>query len=111
MEGERFINVNLNKFKCIDEPIEIYGDYNSWNSVNLVVVFELCTPEKRSTCKNDREISDAIGFSYIVILENKQEYRHEEYPGSENMIRSYSEINWHPMSKKLEMQNDYPKKV
>ena len=56
---------------CIDEPYNIYGDYNSLRAQNLFITYELCSLEKQETCKSDKEISKAIEFSYLLILENK----------------------------------------
>lgn len=89
------------KYKCIDEPFEIYGNYNSQNFANLIITFELCSLEKRDTCKSDKEISEAIEFSYIVVVENEQIYKHDEFPGSENYIENFSHIKWYPVSKEL----------
>ena len=71
-----------NRFKCIDEPFEIYGDYVSDRSSNLMLVYELCDISKRSTCKSNEEIQDALEFAYILILENAEEYRPDAFPGS-----------------------------
>ena len=40
---------------CIDEPFEVFGDYNSNSASNLMVVFDICDPKKR-TCKSEAEI-------------------------------------------------------
>lgn len=40
-------------YKCIDEPYELFGNYNEASASNLIVTFELCTPELRDTCKSD----------------------------------------------------------
>ena len=49
-----------NRFKCIDEPYDIWGNYDSDRGKNLMIVYELCDPEIRSTCKSQEEISDAL---------------------------------------------------
>ena len=41
------------RFKCIDEPFENYGDYVSDRTNNLMIFYELCDTEKRSTCRSD----------------------------------------------------------
>ena len=53
---------NASKYKCIDEPYELFGNYNEVNATNLIVTFELCDPKKRYTFKSDWLISDALVF-------------------------------------------------
>ena len=48
------------RFKCINEPYDIWGDYNSDRAQNLMIVYELCDPKIRTTCKSQEEISDAL---------------------------------------------------
>lgn len=56
-EGSAAVQDGISKrFKCIDEPYQIYGDYISDRTSNLMLVYELCDIKKRSTCKSDEEI-------------------------------------------------------
>ena len=64
------------KYMCIDEPYELRGNYDDPISSNLIITFELCSLEKRSTCKSDKEISEAIEFNYLLVFENSQIYNH-----------------------------------
>ena len=48
-------------FLCLDEPYDIHGDFNTISTDNLMIVFELCTLEKRNVtigekCKSQEEI-------------------------------------------------------
>ena len=45
---------------CIDDEYEIKGDYVTTGSVGLLVVFELCNRDERSTCKSDEEIKNKL---------------------------------------------------
>ena len=94
---------------CIDDEYEIKGTYDTLNSINLVVVFELCDREKRSTCKSDEEIKKKLEGSYIIILENKQTYQPNEFPGSPEQIKNFSKFYWYPMS--VEIALDYPREA
>ena len=53
-------NESYSNFKCIVDPYQVYGNYNTVSLENLMVVYELCSREERTTCKSDQEISDAI---------------------------------------------------
>ena len=56
--------------KCVDgEYLEIFGNYDSDRTSNLMVVFEKCN-NKTHTCKNDTEIEAWMKSKYIVTLEN-----------------------------------------
>ena len=89
------------KYTCIDEPYVLKGNYDDPSASNLIVTFELCSLEKRSTCKSDKEISEALDFSYLITYENGQIYNHEEYPGSLNYIKSVSNIRFYPVNSDL----------
>ena len=56
-------------FKCIDEPYDVYGDYNSNAAGNLMVVFDKCDPAKQEDgfCKSEKEIAEWLEFKYILI--------------------------------------------
>lgn len=66
MQGGDFV---LDKMKCIDEPYEINGDYNSDITANVQAVFVKCD-RRYQTCKSDEVINDWLKFKYIVTLEN-----------------------------------------
>lgn len=54
--SEKKLKLYGNKLKCMDEENNtIFGNYNSPQANNLVIVFELCNPDLRK-CKSDSEI-------------------------------------------------------
>ena len=57
-------------FRCIAEDFEIAGSFNTDTASNLMVVFELCDPVKRKTCKDEEAIKKYLKQSYIATLEN-----------------------------------------
>ena len=61
--------------KCIDEPYEIRGDGQSFFADTLMVTFELCDSKKRK-CKSKAEMDMAMNGSGMVLLENKEMYKH-----------------------------------
>ena len=56
---------------CIDEELEIFGEFDSNQAQNLMIVFDKCDPEKRDKCKSEAEINEVLQGSYIVIVENE----------------------------------------
>ena len=54
------------KMKCIDEEFQIWGDYNSDDGQNLMVVFEKCDPGERE-CESEEVINRWLEYKYIVV--------------------------------------------
>lgn len=54
---------------CLDEDIQIYGDFDADLAQNLVIGFELC---QGSGCANEREMAAYLSEKYIFILENER---------------------------------------
>ena len=57
------------KLLCIDDEVEIHGNYNSADVSHLQLTFEKCDPEKRK-CKSEEEIIDAMRKLFIITLHN-----------------------------------------
>ena len=87
-----------NIMKCIEDPYEIYGDYDADMTSNLMVVLEKCNPEKRE-CKTDEEITEYLKFSYIIVLHNNQDYSNPIDNPSERVMEE-SFIKWLPINAK-----------
>ena len=49
----------MDSLYCIDEPYEMFGDYESETASNLIVVYEKCDPERRK-CKSPEVIEDSL---------------------------------------------------
>lgn len=93
--------------KCIDEPYEIYGDYNSDVTANLMAVFVKCDPEKRK-CKTRQEIDDWLKFKYLVVLQNES-YVFEAIEDVDKRLTEYSTISQHPID--FNVRSDWPRMV
>lgn len=42
--------------KCIDEPYQIRGHFDSQTASNLMIVYEVCDPAKMAKCKDPEVI-------------------------------------------------------
>ena len=64
---------------CIERPeeIRIFGGFDTSRASNLMVVYEKCDPRKRGDCKSEPEIEKAMLYSYIVLIENMEDYQHD----------------------------------
>ena len=51
-----YVNYYRNLFFCIDDDLEIRGDYNSDSVQHLALMFVACDSSVRSTCKSQEEI-------------------------------------------------------
>ena len=63
--------------KCIDEPFEFYGNYDTFKGSNLLIVFELCDSNKTvleegQQCLEEDEMQKKLEFSYLSIVENAE---------------------------------------
>lgn len=100
-DTEGNFEVVKDRFKCIDEPFELKGHYDSQSAQNLMVVFEVCDPTKRKKCKSPEVIRKALQFSYILLVENNEFYKHQETTGSEEMILHEANLKWFALSTDL----------
>ena len=83
------------KLKCITEKIQLNGDYNSDSATNLVVVFDLCDPEKRNDCQPKSHILDWLDEKYIITLENEKKF---EENNIQKGVMHQATLRWFPMS-------------
>ena len=81
------------KLNCLNQDIDIYGNYNSQRGSTLFLAVEKCDPSKRSTCKNDDEISKWLSNKFVFILINEIVFHPDEYeyPGK---IEKRSSLKW-----------------
>ena len=60
-----------------------------------MVVFELCDESKRATCNKDPEaINRYVDKAYILLLENKSLFIHENPATQDDMFMRETEISW-----------------
>ena len=58
------------KFKCIDQDIQIQGDYNSDVAQRLEIQFVKCSNKTVGGCKSDAEIMAWLRRKFIITLTN-----------------------------------------
>ena len=104
--------------KCLVEPYELWGDYNSDVTQNLMIVFEKCAnsppesedteSETKVTCKPDLEIENWMKGKFLLVQQNEKKYSHHEDDFSER-LQKHSIISQHPLS--VEIRVDSPRLV
>ena len=63
------------KMKCITnlEDYKTFGNYDTASGKNLMVIFEMCDPEKSPIpCKSPEEILEWMYKKYIVVFTNER---------------------------------------
>lgn len=84
-------------FKCLDEDVEMFGNFDAAAASNLVVGFMLCDPESGLQCKNSTEVSEWLSDKYIVTVENEQKFIQQEFDEGK-YISSRSSLKWYSAS-------------
>ena len=85
---------------CTDEPYEIKGHYDSYTTANLMVVYEICNPEKR-ICKSREQIEKYLEFTYILLVENRELYSHSAAVESKDSFHKEATLKWYPLTTML----------
>ena len=73
-----------------------------------MAVYEVCNSTKRK-CKSPETIENALKGSYMLVIDNSQDFIHYEEPGGAKMIRSLSYQKWYALSTNTRL--DFPKKI
>ena len=90
------------KMKCLSNHDDYltYGNFDSSQGHNLVVVFERCTAEKsKIPCKSDEEFKQWAFYKYIALFTNQKEFISHKF-GSES-VKAKSFIKWFPLNSEL----------
>ena len=70
------------KMWCLDDSVEIKGNYETVKAQTLGIAVVLCDPEKRSTCKSRQEIGKWLQGKYLITIENNWKFNSNEYDPS-----------------------------
>ena len=84
-----------NKLKCLEEDIEIYGNYDTSVFANLMIVFEKCDRTIR-TCKSEAAITEWLEYKYIFTVTNSKKFVQHEF--DDKRVFAHSETKWFPIS-------------
>ena len=95
---EKLFNAYKKNIKCMDEELEIYGEYNSEEAKNLLITIEKCDRAQRNDCKSDKEIDDWLTFKYIGVIENSKKLISHKFDS--DRIQSKSKMYWYPVDVK-----------
>ena len=96
--------------KCLDHPedLELWGNYASPNTANLVIAFDKCNNQTSNvTCKSEKEIREWMRFKYIILGFNNRRFIKDGF--NDDRIQESMRAQWYPMSD--ESRVDYVTKV
>ena len=91
----------VGKFRCLDESqdLKLWGNYNTDQAQNLMIVFEKCDITKRpkgAKCKTEKEIETWMDYKYIGLVMN--EARFVQHKFGESRVERRSAFSWNPLS-------------
>ena len=69
----------MHRLQCIDEPLKLYGDWNTASAQVLFFAFHPCDKETRKTCKSPEEIKEWLGDKYMLIAYNKYVFEQDGF--------------------------------
>lgn len=79
---------------CIDEDVELYGDFNTANARILFLGFVKCDKTKRKTCKSDKEVNEWLKSQYLIVAYNKYSFIADGF--KERMFKKSVALDWRP---------------
>jgi len=82
----------LHSLYCLDEDVELQGDWNSAEASMLTFTYEQCNPEVRKTCKSDEEIKKWLKKRYMLFAYNKQVFIDDGF--DEAMFKKQTVLEW-----------------
>ena len=88
------------KLKCIQDPqqLTLFGNYDTEQAANLMIVFELCNPKLRK-CKTEDQIREWLQRKYIVTLQNNKRFVQHEF--DDKRIAMHADMRYLPVSSHL----------
>ena len=94
------------KMWCLDDPLDIQGNYDTIAARTPSISLVKCDREKRTTCKSDKEIDDFVRGKFLITIENSWKFHQDEY--GINRVEPYSRFRWYPLEPSI-IQETYVK--
>ena len=97
-------NYYWKKLNCLDDPIGIQGDYNSYKARVLKIVFEKCNNDTitEGVCKSDIEIQQFMRRKFITTLHNQIRFNTAEY--TDRRLVEESILSWYPIHSQIRQE-------
>ena len=82
----------MHRLQCIDEPLKLYGDWNTATAQVLFFAFHPCDKKTRDTCKSPKEINEWLGNKYMLIAYNKYVFEQDGF--KERTFTKFAYLDW-----------------
>ena len=97
--NEKDVHIYKSRLLCLQKPqdIRLWGNYDTANTNNLMIVFEKCSNATSSvTCKSNEEILKWMKSKYLVTLVNQKKFVQNKF--DEERIDRHSIFNWYALN-------------
>ena len=78
----------LPRLHCMDEPLELHGDWSAGNAQFLILYWNACNSAKGKTCKSEAEIKQWLKGKQLVLAHNKNVFINNGFKN--NTVQKYS---------------------
>ena len=98
----KHLNEYASKMQCFSSQVQhsLYGNYDSYEARNIVVVFEKCDPLKTTVkCKTDDEINAWMLQKYLIVYVNQERFIQHVF--DEDSVKKEALMRWAPLNPEL----------
>ena len=89
----RDIEIYGSKLKCIDESLDLIGNFDQALASNLMITFIKCDPESGIECKTDEEIEEWLEGKYFLTIVNEKKFVPHKF--GDDRIYMHSSSKWY----------------
>jgi len=73
------------KMQCIESPISLMGDWDSFEAKTIIFSLERCNQKLRSTCKSPRQVREWLKDKFIILSYNTDRFVSDQYDESKRI--------------------------
>ena len=89
------------RLRCLTSPekqLEIWGNYDTTKTSNLLTVFDRCNPNDNTgvVCQSDEKIEEWLKGKYFLTIMNNKQFSHENFDN--NRVIKTSNTYWVPIN-------------
>ncbi len=97
------------KLQCIEQALELKGNFQTQTAKIVLVLFERCDPKQRKTCKSEKETNNWLKTQYLLFAYNKQILQTEKF--EDETFKKYVWLDWIPFTLSDQLITPYSAKV
>ena len=81
-DHKRLIKTYGGMMQCMDEDVNLVGDFKAFSGSSFMYAFERCDPAGPIECKSDEEISAFLENKYLIIMSNQTSFNYTGHMGN-----------------------------